>query len=55
VKSGRRIRGLTAQALAADAPGIPRDKVTVHHVDGRRFVRRGIPDFVPEARWYRAR
>jgi CO/xanthine dehydrogenase Mo-binding subunit len=39
-----------AQALAADALGIPRDKVTVHTtLMGGGFGRRGIPDFVPEA------
>ena len=36
-----------AQALAADALGIPRDKVTVHTtLMGGGFGRRGIPDFV---------
>ena len=39
-----------SQALAADALGIPRDKVTVHTtLMGGGFGRRGIPDFVPEA------
>ena len=38
------------QALAADALGISRDKVTVHTtLMGGGFGRRGIPDFVPEA------
>ncbi len=39
-----------AQALAADALGIARDKVTVHTtLMGGGFGRRGIPDFVAEA------
>ena len=39
-----------SQALAADALGIARDKVTVHTtLMGGGFGRRGIPDFVPEA------
>ena len=38
------------QALAADALGIAREKVTVHTtLMGGGFGRRGIPDFVPEA------
>ncbi|MGH7948167.1 MAG: xanthine dehydrogenase family protein molybdopterin-binding subunit [Candidatus Binataceae bacterium] len=38
------------QALAADALGISRDKVTVHTtLMGGGFGRRGIPDFVAEA------
>jgi isoquinoline 1-oxidoreductase beta subunit len=39
-----------SQALAADALGIARDKVTVHTtLMGGGFGRRGIPDFVAEA------
>jgi isoquinoline 1-oxidoreductase beta subunit len=39
-----------SQALAADALGIGRDKVTVHTtLMGGGFGRRGIPDFVAEA------
>jgi isoquinoline 1-oxidoreductase subunit beta len=39
-----------SQALAADALGIAREKVTVHTtLMGGGFGRRGIPDFVPEA------
>ncbi len=39
-----------SQALAADALGISRDKVTVHTtLMGGGFGRRGIPDFVAEA------